>query len=139
LPSDLHRSLEDVWKLIALRPELLQQRCHGADYHASKSDRRRLRHLRQAQETMNRIAKYAAGIAILKEWLGKKGIPVKSDLAESRAQTCLKCRLNAKKTLWDQLSYHVAKRILQHVRSRITWAETVRKGIGHLRVFVICH
>jgi hypothetical protein len=65
---------------------------------------------------MNRIAKYAAGIAILKEWLGKKGIPVESTLAEDRAQTCLKCRLNAKKTLWDQLSYHIAKRILQHVR-----------------------
>lgn len=43
----------------------------------------------------------AAGAETIMAWLGAGGKPVAQELADSRAQTCLKCPLNSPKTLAD--------------------------------------
>lgn len=67
--------------------------------------------------------KLADGAIILKEWLGEGGIPVAQNLAQSRADVCLKhggngCPANARKTMWSWLSVPVANTVLRWIEHK---------------------
>lgn len=53
------------------------------------------------------MSKLATGAAIISEWLGEGGVPVPREQAQARANVCLNCEFNAKRTLWEQLEQPV--------------------------------
>lgn len=51
----------------------------------------------------------AAGVAILREWLGEGGIPVSRELAEARAAVCVPCGKHRKFKWWEIAKHVVAE------------------------------
>lgn len=57
---------------------------------------------------MNPLSELVTGGWILRDWLGKKGIPVAKELAESRAMICVSCPKNVEPNWWDRVLNRIA-------------------------------
>lgn len=62
--------------------------------------------------------KLADGAATLAEWLGEGATPVTQELAQARANVCLSCPANARKTMWSWLSVPVANTVLSWMKHK---------------------
>ncbi len=59
-----------------------------------------------------RVAAYANGAQVIKEWLGEGGITVDKELAQKRADICITCPLNVKDwTITDSVASAIRRQI----------------------------
>lgn len=75
----------------------------------------------------------AAGLAILREWLGDDGVPVPAVDAVRRSQSCLQCSENVAPGWWDRMKNQVARAIRKHleIKHRI-WLSVEREKDLHM-------
>lgn len=63
---------------------------------------------------MNLIEEFkhdAAGLAIIKDWLGAGGIPVHQSVADKRSNICQQCPKNIAPNWWDKVKHKIADEI----------------------------
>lgn len=79
----------------------------------------------------------AAGLAILREWLGHDGIPVPDERAQSRAAICLGCPENREPRWWELAKGGVARAIKKHLEVKYSLGLQV-EGEGSLGICRVC-
>jgi hypothetical protein len=67
---------------------------------------------------VQRAKKTAAGVKCLREWLGKGGLPVSKDEAESRTNICAVCDKNDRGNWWDMVTGAVAEAIKSQLKTK---------------------
>lgn len=84
--------------------------------------------------------KISDGAKIIIEWLGDGGEPVPIAIAQRRADICLGCPENAKKTMWSWLSAPVARTVLTWIARKNEWKLTVEgeEDLGTCKI-CLCH
>jgi hypothetical protein len=91
--------------------------------------------------------KLADGAATLAEWLGEGATPVAQELAQARANVCLACPANSRKTMWSWLTVPVANTVLRwmkyksHLKLKVDGEEalgTCSSCLCHLPVKIWC-
>lgn len=60
----------------------------------------------------------AAGIGVIRDWIGDGLVPVAKDLSEHRAQTCLLCPLNQLGNFWQRLEGKAAEAVRELVNAK---------------------
>ncbi len=78
----------------------------------------------------------AAGLAILREWLGADGVPVSIDDATRRSRVCLTCPENRAPRWWETAKEKIARIIKRHlaVKNRVGLKVESEELLGICRV-----
>ena len=78
----------------------------------------------------NRIAQTTNFLAVRKSWFGDGGEPVSTELAQARADVCLKCPMNYKGDwLWN-MATQLAINAQSRLRKMMNWTVEGEEGLG---------
>lgn len=69
---------------------------------------------------IDEIKKDAAGLELINDWLGDGGVPVKKELAESRALICETCPENRPGKIWEVIKHMAAMWIRREMEIKHT-------------------